>query len=287
MRLYLNIARYQPIYGSFYIDLPQKIKRKQAIINVKNTDNKCFQWAILAALHPIKVHAERAGNYIKFEKELDFDGIEFPVTINKISRFEKRNNIAVSIFGLENSSCFPVYISHFEGQKHINLLFISNSDINHYCWIKNLNRQLCDQTNHHERKYFCRFCLLPKDSEKNLQEHMEECKVNVPQKVVLPDEKNNILRFTNFHKQQKVPFIIFADFEAITAKIEGPELNTDQFFTQKTQKHRPCGFCYVIVRSDGKTKDPVSFRGPNAVEEFFKRLFRKLHFHQKSHFSVS
>ena len=174
MRLYFNIARYQPIYGSFYIDLPQKIKRKQAIINVKNTDNKCFQWAILAALHPVKVHAERVGNYIKFEKELDFDGIEFPVTIDKISRFEKRNNIAVSVFGHENSSCFPVYISHFEGQKHINLLLISNSDINHYCWIKDLNRLLYDQTNHHERKYFCRFCLLPKDSEKNLQEHMEE-----------------------------------------------------------------------------------------------------------------
>ena len=168
----------------------------------------------------------------------------------------------MSVFGHENSSCFPVYISHFEGQKHINLLLISNSDINHYCWIKDLNRQLCDQTNHHERKYFCRFCLLPKDLEKNLQEHMEECKVNVPQKIVLLDEKNNILRFSNFHKQQKVPFIIYADFEAITAKIEGPELNTDQFFTQKTQEHRPCGFCYVIVRSDGKTKDPVFVSWP-------------------------
>ena len=116
---------------------------------------------------------------------------------------------------------------------------------------------------------------------------MEECKVNVPQKIVLPDENINILRFSNFHKQQKVPFINYADFEAITAKIEGPELNTGQSFTQKTQEHRPCGFCYVIVRSDGKTKDPVLFGGPNAVEEFFKRLSRKLHFHQKSHFSVS
>ena len=56
---------------------------------------------------------------------------------------------------------------------------------------------------------------------------MEECKVNVPQKIVLPDEKYNILRFNNFHKQQKVPFIIYKDSEAITAKIEGPELNTD------------------------------------------------------------
>ena len=152
LRLNLNIARYQPIHGSSYIDLPQKIKQKQTITNVKNTDNKCFQWAILVAIHPVKVHAERVGNYIKFEKELNFDGIEFPVTIDKISRFEKINNIAVSVFGLENSSCFPVYISHFEGQKHINLLLISISDINYDCWIKDLNRLLYDQTNHHERK---------------------------------------------------------------------------------------------------------------------------------------
>ena len=36
------------------------------------THNKCFQWAILAALHPVKVHAERVGNYIKFEKKTGF-----------------------------------------------------------------------------------------------------------------------------------------------------------------------------------------------------------------------
>ena len=33
------------------------------------------------------------------------------------------------------------------------------------------------------------FVFFPKDSEKSLQEHMEECEVNVPQKIVLPDEK--------------------------------------------------------------------------------------------------
>lgn len=32
------------------------------------------------------------------------------------------------------------------------------------------------------------------------------------------DKDNNILQFRNFHKQLQVPFVIYADFEAITEK---------------------------------------------------------------------
>ena len=31
-------------------------------------------------------------------------------------------------------------------------------------------------------------------------------------------KNNNTLKFNNFHKQQPVPFVIYADFEAITEK---------------------------------------------------------------------
>ncbi|XP_028419265.1 PR domain zinc finger protein 10-like [Dendronephthya gigantea] len=63
LHLDLSIAQYSPVKGSSYIPLPSKLKTKKAIINVKNSDNKCFMWFILAALHPVKLNAERLHHY--------------------------------------------------------------------------------------------------------------------------------------------------------------------------------------------------------------------------------
>ena len=37
--------------GGSYIELPDYIKNKKACVNIKNTDEKCFKWAILASKH--------------------------------------------------------------------------------------------------------------------------------------------------------------------------------------------------------------------------------------------
>ena len=50
---YVNVARYQPLRGGTYLDLPQKLKNKKAIINVRNRDNQCLKWALRAALFPV------------------------------------------------------------------------------------------------------------------------------------------------------------------------------------------------------------------------------------------
>ena len=73
------VTSHQPLRRSSYIDLPTYLERKQANINIKN-DNKCFQWSILSARHPVRVRPERVGHYRPYEGELDFDDIEFSVT---------------------------------------------------------------------------------------------------------------------------------------------------------------------------------------------------------------
>ena len=49
MLAYVNVARYQPLRGGTYLDLPQKLKNKKAIINVRNRDKECLKWALRAA----------------------------------------------------------------------------------------------------------------------------------------------------------------------------------------------------------------------------------------------
>ena len=95
--------------------------------------------------------------------------------------------------------------------------------------------------------------------------------MNAALRIILPDENRNVLRFDSYHKQLKVPYVIYADFETITTKIEGPQINPEQSGTRKTREQEPCGFFYVVVRIDGQTKSPVSYRGENVVEEFFRR----------------
>lgn len=48
----IHIVQYNPIKGSSYLSLPAKLASKKAIVNVnvRNTDQKCFMWSVLAAL---------------------------------------------------------------------------------------------------------------------------------------------------------------------------------------------------------------------------------------------
>ncbi len=42
--------------------------------------------------------------------------------------------------------------------------------------------------------------------------------------------------------------------------------------THQIAKQVPCSYCYIVVRSDGVAKDPVLYRGENAVEHFLNNL---------------
>ena len=53
LHLEIHTADYYPVRGSSYIPLPDWIMRKKAIIvNIRNTDEKCFLWCVLRYLHP-------------------------------------------------------------------------------------------------------------------------------------------------------------------------------------------------------------------------------------------
>lgn len=52
--LELNINKYEPLKGLGFIDLPAGIKKKEACINTTRDDDRCFQWAIRAALFDAK-----------------------------------------------------------------------------------------------------------------------------------------------------------------------------------------------------------------------------------------
>ena len=94
----MNIAKYEPLKGSSYIPLPEALANKKAIINVKNDDNKCLEWALKSALHPAKNNVSNKYSYTKFP-DLNMDYIAFSTPISQIPKVEKQNNLAINVYG--------------------------------------------------------------------------------------------------------------------------------------------------------------------------------------------
>ena len=99
----------------------------------------------------------------------------------------------------------------------------------------------------------------------------------------MPDKDNNTLKFNNFHKQQPVPFVIYADFEAITEKISGCQPNNDESYTEAYQKHTDCGYGYKIVccYDDKYSKPVVTYRGKKAVYKFMEAMLEEVKYCKK------
>ena len=271
INLTLNVAKYKPLRGSTYIPLPSQLRNKKAIINVQNKDLKCFLWSILAAIHPTENHIDRVSNYQKYENTLNMQGISYPVKQTDIARFERNNEVSVNVFGYEGKEVFPIRITPERYDQHVNLLLYSDGDKSHYCCIRDLNRLLNDQKTNTHRHFFCDYCLYGFTKESLLLDHRPYCRIHGPQKIELPTEEDKWLSFSgrDLAKQLQAPFIIYADFECFSTKIDSCTPDPSQSFTQKLTHHIPSGFAYKIV---GLDEEPVVYRGDNVADTFIEHM---------------
>ena len=100
--LVLEVVEYQPLTGSSYLELPPDVFNSKAVINIKNDDQQCFKWSVLAALHPQAKDPQRVSKYQDYKDELNFEGIECLVPIHQISKFEKNNpGMSVTVIGID------------------------------------------------------------------------------------------------------------------------------------------------------------------------------------------
>ena len=159
------------------------------------------------------------------------------------------------------------------------LLLITKNENKHYVLIKDFNKSMYNQTKHEERKHFCMCCLQCFSSERVLTTHNDNCiQVNGTQAINISTKDNNILKFNNFNKQQSVPFVIYADFEAITENIQGCQPNDNKSYTEAYKKHTDCGYGYKVVccYDDKYTKPIEIYRGKNAVYGFMEKMLEEV-----------
>ena len=273
-QLEVNIVKYTPLKGSSYIELPYAIKCKKACVNVKNNDEQCFAYAVLSAIYPVdrNHNPNDVKHYRPHLSELNMEGIEYPVSLDNIKKFEKQNpKYGINVNILEkNNEVVPRVICKDKNKVIINLLLISDGEKQHYVWIKNFTRLMSAKVSKdgHEL-YWCYNCLSHFTSEKVLHSHQDNgCYDNPCAKIVLPEPNTEdcyiSYKETMMKKQLKVPFIIYADFEALLKEM----ISNKQY-----QQHDACSYGYKLVSVyEGLSKEYKSYRGPNTISEFLESL---------------
>lgn len=291
--LEVNINKYNPLFASSYIRLPKSIENKRAVLNIRNNDDKCFAYAVNAAIFPANGPPDEVSSYPHYSTLLRFDGINFPVKLNDIHKFEILNNISINVFGINNQYkdgkmvseiVGPLHFTNKRQNTHVNLLLVTDIEGNtHYTLIKDLSRLVSRQrSKHHGRNYICDGCLLFFYSPEKLHAHEKnDCNHLC---TILPDPEpkinkcgeliaGNILKFVNFEKQLSVPFVIYADFESLLKPIHCNEPSDSKSFSVKTYQHEPYSFCiYLKCNFDDNLSKLEYYRGIDAVEVFVKRL---------------
>ena len=292
IKLVLHTTRWEPVNAGSYIELPQELKNRKAIINMKNQDDKCFMWCVLRALNPKDKNAERIDNDLKNKVDtLNMEGTQYPVSFRGIDRFEHLNpEISITVLGYnKDEKVYPLKVSKYTGCEYdIVLLLIKDGEKSHYCLVKNISALLSSQINNNDHKrYFCLNCFNSFKSLDSLDKHKEYCYNNECVKILMPPQ-NTFLRFKNFRYSEKAPFAIYADFESLIKPLDNCDPDPNRSYTKKYQKHEPISFCYYIecfnntlckeiFNDDTKRKQLKSYiktkpEDPDAIDLFIKWL---------------
>ncbi|XP_070526693.1 uncharacterized protein [Cardiocondyla obscurior] len=245
---------------------------KKAIINVQSTDNACFTWSIVAVLHPAERHMERELSYPYYSTVLNLEGIEFPVTLKQIKKFEQLNNILINVYGIEEQKILPIRLTDVKKERHIHMLYVQhdNADAGHFALIKNLSRLLSIQLNKTKnRKYFCDRCLQYFSSSDRMEKHSVEC-MNINECAIkLLTDNEKWLTFGNYRRKERVPFIVYADLKCTLEKVNDDSTTS----THAYQHHKAFSIGYYVCCSYDETLSWYRFRRDNnCIARFTEEL---------------
>ena len=181
--------------------------------------------------------------------------VKFPVKIGDLKIIEELNNLSITVFEWNSEVDSS---SHSDGElvalRHgsdkgmeVDLLYLNDGTRTHYMLITNFNGLMRYRTKYHHSMFFCKKCLHG-FTRKDLEEaHSKSCKQGLYQRIEMPAP--GVIKFRNFHKQQKRPFTIYCDFETLTKPLDTCSPNPKYSYTSAYQLHIPCSYS-IVTHSD-------------------------------------
>ena len=289
-KLEIRFAKFNPIRGSTYIALPTELSALKCLVNIRNfNDPNCFLYCFTAAYHlqwkgcPLTQPGDRyskktnpatyaRSNPLTHQAVGDFP---MPKPIDKMSAFERCNEVKVNVFRYEKKSLYPFRISKHNSDFVVDLLLITDGERYHYVLITDLvnlvrkvqGRQI------DARAKICRNCFHVCSKNETLQKHEKLCCHFETCQVLLPEPDSNSLAFKKFQAKTALPLVVYYDLESIIVSVSSVEQNPQTSGTRVLDKHIPSGYCYVAISHGSPNLEFFHlYRGEDCMQVFVKQM---------------
>ena len=170
--------------GGSYIESPKWLQDKKCIVNQKNNDNKCFQYATTLALNFNKIdrNPQRISKIKPFIDNYNWNDINFPTAKKDWNKFGLNNkdvNLNILYVPFNTKKIEIAYKSKYNliRDNQIILLLISNGENRHYLAVKSFSRLLRGITSNHDGDYYCLNCFHSSRTENKLNVHKKYVKI--------------------------------------------------------------------------------------------------------------
>lgn len=174
-------------------------------------------------------------HYKQWKNDLNFDGIEFPVFLEDIPKFESQNPVSINIYLLkrygEKYSASPYHLTNEKKYRHVNLLILQDKYAEeeeeeedcyegtpnfHYVWIRCMSALIRkDRTKHDAAIHVCDRCMNQFTDRAHLENHEKDCSQVNNIGNALPNNNEKFCKFRNFNSKERLPIILYTDFESL------------------------------------------------------------------------
>jgi hypothetical protein len=131
---------------------------------------------------------------------------------------------------------------------------------------------ICHRTKYKGVMHVCPHCVHPFTSPRAFAEHSPDCSKHVYQVTKYPEPQSDesLVKWKSREKTERVPFVIYADFESCLV----PVLDDSNVLDE----HVPSGFCAYTVSTDPEFEtEPITYSGRDCMTVFYDHLASEQH----------
>jgi len=151
LNLTVNVNKLNLLSAGCHIEVPWEVATKRAVINVQRTMRG--QWSP----YSVEKYTEQESSYPHYTAVLNLANIEFPITLQDISKFERLNTVSINVYVLKMDRSFLCGLP-ITRKKSISISFTYkiHDSIRYFAWIKNLSCLVSSQiSGKKNKKFFC------------------------------------------------------------------------------------------------------------------------------------
>ena len=269
--LYYNFNKISLNRGGSYTEPAKWIKDKKLIINPKNNDHNCFQYAVTLALNYDKIdkNHQRISKIRPFIDQYNWKDLDYPATSKDWKNLNKIMNRLLLIF----YTCLIIlekYILHTNQDiiKQVILLMITDGEKWHCLVVKNLSGLLRRVTSNHNGDFYCLICFQTYSTKTKLEAHKKICENHDYCHIEMSTKDNNTIKYNQGEKSMKLPFAIYADLECLLEKMSTCINNPNESFTTEINKHTPSGYSIFTSCTFDESKNKLNYyRGDDCMKK--------------------